>query len=62
MTGRDTLGLLTVGIVAAGLLYFMMTTALTTLEENPLVSIPILITFGLIVYALLKGLFHSRKK
>jgi hypothetical protein len=62
MTRRDTLGLLTVLIVAAGLLYFMMTTALTTLKENPLMSIPILITFGLIIYALLKGLFRSLKK
>jgi hypothetical protein len=60
MRGSEIIGLITVGVGAAGLLYFIMTTVLATFGENPLFSIPLIITFLAILYAIIKAIVRKK--
>jgi hypothetical protein len=63
MKTREKIGVAAAGIGAAGLLYFLFTTVLATFESNPLFSIPLIITFLAIAYAIIRAVLSgSRKK
>lgn len=49
-------------VVAAALLYYVLNTGLSIFAEAPLMAIPIFVVFLVIVYALLRGIYHAIRR